>query len=95
MVCVLEGVFVLLLKFKKIVLLELYIFFEDDCIFVINKLLGMVVYGGSGLSFGLIEGLRVLCFDVKFMELVYWLDCDMLGCILIVKKCFVFCYMYE
>lgn len=84
-----------LFKFDKIVVLEFYILFEDDCILVMNKLLGMVVYGGSGLSFGLIEGLCVLCFDVKFMELVYRLDRDILGCILIVKKCFVFCYMYE
>lgn len=95
LVRVFEGVFVFLLKLDKIVFFESYILFEDDCILVMNKFFGIVVYGGSGLSFGLIEGLRVLCFDVKFMEFVYCLDREILGCILIVKKWLVLWYMYE
>lgn len=57
-----EKLEVFLLKLNKIVSLEEYILFEDDYFIVFNKLFGLVVYGGSGLSFGLIEGLRVLCF---------------------------------
>lgn len=58
-----ENEFVLLsIKFSKVVELEYCIVYEDDYLFIFNKLLGMVVYGGSGLYFGVIEVLCVLCF---------------------------------
>ena len=73
-------------KLEKVAELENCILFEDDRILVINKPSGTAVHGGSGLSFGLIEGLRALRPDAKFMELVHRLDRDTSGCILIAKK---------
>ena len=73
-------------KLDKVATLESHILFEDDRIMVINKPSGIAVHGGSGLSFGLIEGLRALRPDAHFMELVHRLDRDTSGCILIAKK---------
>lgn len=71
------------------------ILFEDKYLMVINKFLGMVVYGGSGLSYGLIEVLCVFCFEECSLEFVYWLDCDILGCLFILKCCLVFIDLYK
>ena len=60
--------------------------FEDDDFVVINKPAGMAVHGGSGLSFGLIEGLRKIRPQARFLELVHRLDRDTSGCLLIAKK---------
>ena len=38
--------------------LESRILYEDDDLWVLNKPAGMAVHGGSGLCFGVIEGLR-------------------------------------
>jgi 23S rRNA pseudouridine955/2504/2580 synthase len=38
--------------------LEQAVIFEDSRFLVLNKPSGMAVHGGSGLSFGVIEGLR-------------------------------------
>ena len=47
-------------KLDKVAVMQDYIIYEDDRIMVINKPSGLAVHGGSGLSFGLIEGLRAL-----------------------------------
>ncbi|MEG3766961.1 23S rRNA pseudouridine(955/2504/2580) synthase RluC [Alteromonas sp. 14N.309.X.WAT.G.H12] len=73
-------------KLDKVAELENCILFEDERLLVINKPSGTAVHGGSGLSFGLIEGLRALRPDAHFMELVHRLDRDTSGCILIAKK---------
>jgi 23S rRNA pseudouridine955/2504/2580 synthase len=62
------------------------ILFEDEALLAINKPAGLAVHGGSGVSFGLIEALRLLRPQAKFMELVHRLDRDTSGCILIAKK---------
>lgn len=62
------------------------VLYEDDYLMVVNKPAGLAVHGGSGLSFGLIEGLRALRPDARFLELVHRLDRDTSGCILIAKK---------
>ncbi|WKE67398.1 23S rRNA pseudouridine(955/2504/2580) synthase RluC [Gallaecimonas kandeliae] len=62
------------------------VLYEDDSLMVVNKPAGLAVHGGSGLSFGLIEGLRALRPDAHFLELVHRLDRDTSGCILIAKK---------
>ena len=49
---------------------------EDDAIIVLNKPSGMAVHGVSGLSFGVIEGLRALRPECRFLELVHRLDRD-------------------
>jgi 23S rRNA pseudouridine955/2504/2580 synthase len=66
--------------------LENDILFEDDGFLVLNKPAGFAVHGGSGLSSGIIEGLRQIRPDAKFLELVHRLDRDTSGCLLIAKK---------
>lgn len=52
----------------------------------INKPSGIAVHGGSGLSFGVIEGLRSLYPEASYLELVHRLDRDTSGVLLIAKK---------
>lgn len=53
---------------------------------VVNKPSGLAVHGGSGLSFGLIEALRQMRPDDRYLELVHRLDKDTSGCLLIARK---------
>ncbi len=62
------------------------ILFEDDGFMVINKPAGFAVHGGSGVSSGIIEGLRLIRPESRFLELVHRLDKDTSGCLLIAKK---------
>lgn len=73
-------------KLNKVAEIENTILFEDDRLIVLNKPSGTAVHGGSGLSFGLIEGLRALRPNSPFLELVHRLDRETSGCILIAKK---------
>lgn len=66
--------------------LENQIIYEDQFLIVLNKPSGMAVHGGSGLSFGVIEGLRALRPESKFLELVHRLDRETSGCLLIAKR---------
>lgn len=66
--------------------LEGRILHEDDDFLVVNKPAGMAVHGGSGLSYGVIEGLRAIRPQAKFLELVHRLDRETSGCLLIAKK---------
>ncbi|GAB6142362.1 23S rRNA pseudouridine(955/2504/2580) synthase RluC [Methylosoma difficile] len=66
--------------------LELGILFEDDAFMVINKPAGFAVHGGSGVSSGVIEGLRLIRPEARFLELVHRLDKDTSGCLIIAKK---------
>ncbi|TPE55500.1 23S rRNA pseudouridine(955/2504/2580) synthase RluC [Maribrevibacterium harenarium] len=67
-------------------LVQSRILYEDDALMVINKPSGLAVHGGSGLSFGLVEVVRQLRPDEKFIELVHRLDRDTSGLIMIAKK---------
>ena len=60
--------------------------YEDGNLLVINKPSGLAVHGGSGLSFGLIECLRQMRPDDRYLELVHRLDRDTSGLILIARK---------
>ncbi len=62
------------------------ILYQDDDFLAINKPFGIAVHGGTGLSFGLIEGLRALRKNDRFLELVHRLDRDTSGCLLIARK---------
>ncbi|MFP1741898.1 23S rRNA pseudouridine(955/2504/2580) synthase RluC [Lonsdalea quercina] len=62
------------------------IIYEDDYLLVLNKPSGTAVHGGSGLSFGVIEGLRALRPEARFLELVHRLDRDTSGVLLVAKK---------
>ncbi len=66
--------------------LEQEIIYEDDVLIVLNKPSGFAVHGGSGISSGVIEGLRVLRPDSRFLELAHRLDKDTSGCLLVAKK---------
>ena len=66
--------------------LENHILFEDDGFIVLNKPSGFAVHGGSGINSGVIEALRQIRPQQKFLELVHRLDKDTSGCLLIAKK---------
>lgn len=62
------------------------ILFEDDCLMVINKPVGLAVHGGSGVSLGLIEALRAMWPHEKHLELVHRLDRDTSGLLLVARR---------
>ncbi len=64
---------------------ETAILHEDDRLIVLNKPAGIAVHGGSGVSFGVIEGLRRLRPQAN-LELVHRLDRETSGCLLIAKR---------
>lgn len=73
-------------KLQQVAQLEQQIVFEDDVLLVLNKPSGLAVHGGSGLSFGVIEALRSLRPEARFLELVHRLDRDTSGILLVAKK---------
>lgn len=62
------------------------VLFEDDALIVINKPSGMAVHAGSGIKVGIIEALRALRTDLRYLELVHRLDRDTSGCLVLAKK---------
>ncbi|QYJ95334.1 MULTISPECIES: 23S rRNA pseudouridine(955/2504/2580) synthase RluC [Shewanella] len=73
-------------KLTKVSQLEGRILFEDKAIIVLNKPAGIAVHGGSGVDFGVIEAMRSLRPQQKFLELVHRLDKETSGVLLIAKK---------
>jgi 23S rRNA pseudouridine955/2504/2580 synthase len=71
---------------RQVEQLSRQIVYEDDHILVMDKPSGLAVHGGSGLSFGLIECLRQIRPDARYLELVHRLDRDTSGLILIAKQ---------
>ena len=82
-------------KLNKVNQLENQIIFEDDYLLAINKPSGIAVHGGSGLIFGVIEALRALRPEARFLELVHRLDRDTSGILLIAKKRSVLRHLHE
>jgi len=62
------------------------ILLEDEHLLVIHKPAGVAVHGGSGVSFGVIEQLRMARPTAKFLELVHRLDRETSGILLVAKK---------
>ena len=60
--------------------------FEDDALLVIDKPSGFAVHGGSGISRGVIEQLRLERPELKFLELVHRLDKETSGVLMLAKK---------
>lgn len=60
--------------------------FEDDALLVIDKPAGIAVHGGSGISRGVIEQLRLERPQAKFLELVHRLDRETSGVLMLAKK---------
>ena len=65
---------------------RLPILFEDDHIVAIDKPSGIAVHGGSGVAHGVIESLRSMRPQARFLELVHRLDRDTSGVLLVAKK---------
>jgi 23S rRNA pseudouridine955/2504/2580 synthase len=65
---------------------EFPILFEDDFVLAIDKPAGVAVHGGSGVSFGVIEQLRMARPEADFLELVHRLDRETSGVLLIAKR---------
>jgi 23S rRNA pseudouridine955/2504/2580 synthase len=66
--------------------IEQRVIYEDRDLLVINKPSGLAVHGGSGLNFGLIECLRQMRPEDRYLELVHRLDRDTSGLILIARR---------
>jgi len=60
------------------------VIFENDHMLVLNKPSGIAVHGGSGVSFGVIEGLRQMR-PGQPLELAHRLDRETSGCLLVAK----------
>ena len=65
---------------------EQAIIFEDEAMLVIDKPAGFAVHGGSGISRGVIEQLRMERPHAKFLELVHRLDRETSGVLMLAKK---------
>ena len=62
------------------------VLFEDEAFIAINKPAGVAVHGGSGVTFGVIEQLRMARPNATFLELVHRLDRETSGILLVAKK---------
>ncbi|MCY7304971.1 MAG: RluA family pseudouridine synthase [Rhodoferax sp.] len=60
--------------------------FEDEAVLAVDKPAGVAVHGGSGVSFGVIELLRMARPTARFLELVHRLDRETSGILLVAKK---------
>ena len=65
---------------------RLPILFEDEHFLAIDKPSGLAVHGGSGIAHGVIESLRAMRPDAKFLELVHRLDRETSGVLLVAKR---------
>ncbi len=66
--------------------MEERILFEDDDLLLLNKPSGVAVHGGTANSHGVIETLRFLRPNERYLELVHRLDKATSGCLLIAKN---------
>jgi 23S rRNA pseudouridine955/2504/2580 synthase len=62
------------------------ILYQDDALLAIDKPAGLAVHGGSGVSLGGIEQLRLEFSQFKFLELAHRLDKETSGVLLLAKK---------
>jgi len=74
---------------------DLPVLYEDEGLIAANKPAGLAVHGGSGISYGVIEQLRLARPQAKFLELVHRLDRDTSGLLLLAKKRSVLTAMHE
>lgn len=62
------------------------VLYEDEWFLAINKPAGVAVHGGSGVSFGVIEQLRMARPGADYLELVHRLDRETSGILLVAKR---------
>jgi len=65
---------------------RLPVLFEDDAFLAIDKPSGIAVHGGSGVAHGVIESLRSMRPEARFLELVHRLDRETSGVLLVAKR---------
>lgn len=71
---------------KLIEAIEKRILFEDDKLLVINKPSGIPVHGGSGQKLGVMDVVKAMRPQLKFIELAHRLDKGTSGCLLFAKS---------
>jgi 23S rRNA pseudouridine955/2504/2580 synthase len=62
------------------------VLYEDEVLLVIDKPAGVAVHGGSGVSRGVIEQLRLERPDARFLELIHRLDRETSGVLMLAKR---------
>ena len=62
------------------------VIYRDDSLLIIDKPAGMAVHGGSGVSQGVIEQLRVELPEARFLELAHRLDRETSGVLVLALK---------
>ena len=65
---------------------KLPILHEDEALLAIDKPAGLAVHGGSGIAHGVIESLRSMRPQARFLELVHRLDRETSGVLLVAKR---------
>ncbi len=65
---------------------KLPVIFEDDDLLALDKPAGIAVHGGSGVAHGVIESLRAMRPQARFLELAHRLDRETSGVLLVAKK---------
>ena len=63
-----------------------HILYRDDALIALDKPSGMAVHGGSGVSRGVIEQLRLELPECRYLELVHRLDRETSGVLLVALK---------
>lgn len=79
----------------KVAVLENCIVYENDGLLVLNKPAHIAVHGGSGVDYGVIEALRALRPELRYLELAHRLDRETSGCLIIAKKRSVLRLLHE
>ncbi|HXZ49567.1 MAG TPA: RluA family pseudouridine synthase [Usitatibacter sp.] len=65
---------------------RLPILYEDEAFLAVDKPAGLAVHGGSGVAHGVIESLRSMRPQARFLELVHRLDRETSGALLVAKS---------
>ncbi len=62
------------------------IVYEEGGLLVLNKPAGLAVHGGSGVSWGVVEAMKLVRPEAPFIELVHRLDRDTSGLLMLAEK---------
>ncbi len=62
------------------------IVYEEGGLLVLNKPAGLAVHGGSGVSWGVVEAMKLVRPESPFIELVHRLDRDTSGLLMLAEK---------
>lgn len=62
------------------------VLYEDERLLILDKPSGLAVHGGSTVRVGLVEALRQLRPEQRYLELVHRLDQETSGCLMLAKR---------